>query len=263
MFDELSLIVRRAGAIVLSADMSTADLEVKSSPGDFVTKYDRAVQDMLFDELQKLLPEAGFIGEESGAGNPKTQGYCFIVDPIDGTANFAWDYRHSAISVGLARENQMVMGLVYNPYLDEMFHAEAGQGAFLNGKPIHASQRGLKNGLVSFGSSPYDKTQADFTFSLAKFMYQYALDVRRSGSAALDICYIASGRCELFYEMSLAPWDFAAASLIVSEAGGIISTMQGESLPLNDQTSVLAGGSQAYHDFRQLSKTLAAEGIII
>lgn len=263
MFDELSLIVRRAGAIVLSADMSTADLEVKSSPGDFVTKYDRAVQDMLFDELQKLLPEAGFVGEESGAGNIKTQGSRFIVDPIDGTANLAWNYRHSAVSVGLANDDKMVMGLVYNPYLDELFHAEAGQGAFLNGKRIYASQRGLKNGLVSFGSSPYDKTQADMTFSLAKFLYKYALDVRRSGSAALDICYIACGRCELFYEMSLAPWDFAAASLIVSEAGGIITTMHGESLPLNDQTSVLAGGSQAYHDFRQISQALAAEGIII
>lgn len=255
MLDQLSAIVRKAGAIILSADMSQADLEVKSGPGDFVTRYDIAVQAMLRDELQKLLPEALFVGEESGLANVKTDGCCFIVDPIDGTANFAWNYRHSAVSVGLALEEKMVIGLVFNPYLDELFYAEAGQGAFLNGKRIHASQRSLKNGLVSFGSSPYDKTKAEATFALAKFLYENSLDVRRSGSAALDLCYIACGRCELFYEMSLAPWDYAAASLIVTEAGGIITTMAGESIQLHDQTTILAGGRPAYADFQHIYRS--------
>jgi myo-inositol-1(or 4)-monophosphatase len=252
MLDKLSAIVRRAGEIILSADMSKTRLEVKSSPGDFVTQYDIAVQDMLHDELKDLLPEAKFMGEESRQENVNTNGYCFIVDPIDGTTNFAWDYHHSAVSIGLAYNEKMVIGLVYNPYLDELFYAEAGKGAFLNGNRISASQRSLKNSLVLFGSSPYDKTQADTTFSLAKLLYEKALDVRRSGSAALDICYIACGRCDLFYEMRLSPWDYAAASLIVCEAGGLITTLQGESLQYHDKTSVLAGGSKAYHDFWQI-----------
>jgi myo-inositol-1(or 4)-monophosphatase len=256
MFDKLSSIVRRAGDIILSADMNKAELEVKSGPGDFVTKYDRAVQDMLCDELKKVLPEAEFIGEETGLVNRKRNGYCFIVDPIDGTTNFAWNYRHSAVSIGLAHQEKIVIGLVYNPYTDELFYAEAGKGAYLNGKHIYASERRLKNGLVCFGSSPYDKTKADATFSLAKLLYKNSLDVRRSGSAALDICYIACGRCELFYEMTLSPWDYAAASLIVSEAGGMITTLQGESLQFDDKTSVLAGGSEAYDDFWHVYKFL-------
>lgn len=263
MLARLSAIVRRAGAMVRSADISRAELEVKSSPGDFVTQYDIAVQDMLRQELQKLLPAAEFVGEESGLVNRHTDGCRFIVDPIDGTANFAWDYHHSAVCVGLAYQDQMRMGLVYNPYLDELFYAEAGQGAFLNGKRIYASQRRLQNGLVIFGSSPYDKAQAERTFGLAKHLYLNALDVRRSGSAALDICYIACGRGELFYEMSLAPWDYAAASLIAREAGGIITTLQGESLRLDGQTSVLAGGRQAYADFRRLYQSLEQAGLII
>lgn len=249
MLNELSAVVRKAGDIILSADMSMTHLEEKSSHGDFVTSYDIAVQDMLCAELKKLMPEAGFIGEEHSHAEVNRDGYCFIVDPIDGTANFAWNYRHSAVSVGLAYHAKMVLGLVYNPYLDELFYAEAGKGAFLNGIPISASRRRLKSGLVCFGTSPYDKNKAEATFSLARFLYENALDVRRSGSAALDICYIACGRCDLFFEMSLSPWDYAAASLIVNEAGGLISTIEGESLPLHHSSSVLAGGREAYRDF--------------
>jgi myo-inositol-1(or 4)-monophosphatase len=256
MLNELSAIVRKAGDIILSADMSKTHLEEKSSPGDFVTAYDIAVQEMLCDELKKVLPKAQFIGEESSHADLNRDGYCFIVDPIDGTANFAWNYCHSAVSVGLAYKEKMLLGLVYNPYLDELFSAEAGKGAFLNDKRISASKRNLETGLVCFGSSPYDKTKADATFSLARFLYENALDVRRSGSAALDICYIACGRCELFFEMSLAPWDYAAASLIVTEAGGLITTMQGESLQLHHRSSVLAGGREAYRDFWEIYKKM-------
>ncbi|NLW45587.1 MAG: inositol monophosphatase [Syntrophomonadaceae bacterium] len=249
MLEELCVIVKKAGDIILSADMSKTRLEQKSSPGDFVTAFDIAVQEMLREELKRLLPEARFIGEESSREEIDTKGYCFIVDPIDGTANFAWDYRHSAVSIALAYNEKIIMGLVYNPYLDELFYAEAGKGAFLNGNRIWVSKRRLKDGLVCFGSSPYDKTKAEATFSLAGFLYKKALDVRRSGSAALDLCYIASGRCDLFYEMSLSPWDYAAASLIVTEADGVITNMRGERLQFREKSSVLAGGRNAYHDF--------------
>ncbi len=256
MYKELSAIARRAGDIILSADVNKAELEVKSGPGDFVTEYDKAVQEMLCAELKKLLPEADFIGEETGIKKKCRDGYWFIVDPIDGTTNFAWNYRHSAVSIGLAYKEKMVMGLVYNPYTDEMFFAESGKGAWLNGKQIYASKRSLKSGLVLFGTSPYDKNKADATFALAKLLYDNSLDIRRSGSAALDICYIACGRCELYYELMLSPWDYAAASIIASEAGAIITTLHGESLQFNDKTSVLAAGSKAYDDFWSVYKSL-------
>lgn len=254
LLHELSGIIRKAGDIILRADISHAEVAVKSSPGDFITKYDVAVQNMLCDELARLFPEAQFIGEESKLARKLNTGYCFIVDPIDGTANFAWDYHHSAISVALARDNEIITGLVFNPYLNELFCAEIGQGAFLNGRPIRASQRGLSEGLVCFGTAPYHKDKAEATFSLARILYQNSLDVRRSGSAALDICYVACGRCDLFYEMMLSPWDYAAASLIVREAGGRVATLQGEDLQFNDKTSLVAGGPQAFQDFWQIYK---------
>ncbi len=254
LLQELSEIIRRAGDIILKADISCANVAVKSSPGDFITKYDVVVQDMLCDELTRLFPEAQFIGEESKLVRKPGTGYCFIVDPIDGTANFAWDYHHSAISIALACDNKIITGLVFNPYLNELFHAEIGRGAFLNGRPIQASHRALKEGLVCFGTAPYYKDKAEATFDLARTLYQNALDVRRSGSAALDICYIACGRCDLFYEMVLSPWDYAAASLIVKEAGGRVATLQGEELQFNEKTSLIAGSPQAFHDFWQLYK---------
>lgn len=254
LLEELCNVIRKAGEMILKADISQADVEVKSSPGDFITKYDVLVQDMLCDELARLLPEAQFIGEESKLTRKNNAGYCFIVDPIDGTANFAWDYHHSAISIALAGDNEMITGLVFNPYLNELFYAQTGQGAFLNGQPIRASQRRLKEGLVCFGTAPYYKDKAEATFKLARMLYENSLDVRRSGSAALDICYIACGRCELFYEMMLSPWDYAAASLIVREAGGMAATMEGEELQFSHKTSLLAGGPQAFHDFWQIYK---------
>jgi len=255
MLEQLSAITRRAGAMIREAKLSDAEITVKSSPGDLVTRYDLAVQEMLRGELQKIMPEADFIGEESGLVSRLPDSACFIVDPIDGTTNFAWDYRHSAVSIALADEGEITAGLIYNPYLDELFAAQLGQGAFLNGRPISVSKRRLREGLVCFGTSPYEKERAVETFELARQLYVHALDVRRSGSAALDLCYIACGRCELFYEMTLAPWDYAAASLIVSEAGGVVTTLDGQALQFTEKSSVLAGGREAYDDFRQLSGT--------
>jgi len=252
MLNKVALIIRRAGDMIRGADRGRMVIEEKSSPGDMVTHYDIAVQDMLFQELRRLLPEAGFIGEENGLNIGDNSGYCFLVDPIDGTANFARDYHHSSVSVGLAYAGRMVIGLVLNPYLDELFYAQAGRGAFLNGRPIHASERGLPHSIVLFGTSPHDKSKVDETFALAKLLHLNSLDVRRSGSAALDLCYIAAGRCELFFEMRLEPWDYAAASLIVQEAGGVVTSLDGHPLAFDGPHSVLAGGRQAYQDYWNL-----------
>jgi len=250
--ERLMAIIKKAGGMILAADLEHADVEVKSTRGDLRTNYDTAVEEFLRRELALVLPEAQFIGEESGLQKREADKYCFIVDPIDGTANFTWDYHHSAVSIALAKGERILAGLVYNPYLDERFHARAGEGAYLNGRLIQVSQRSLRDGLICFGTSPYDKTKAAATFSLARLLYEKSLDVRRSGSAALDLCYVACGRCDLFYEMSLYPWDYAAAALIVTEAGGMLATMEGEELRFSDRTTLVAGGPPAFRDFWEL-----------
>ncbi len=252
MMERLMAIIKKAGGMILAADLEHADVEVKSTRGDLRTNYDTAVEEFLRRELALVLPEAQFIGEESGLQKREADKYCFIVDPIDGTANFTWDYHHSAVSIALAKGERILAGLVYNPYLDELFHARAGEGAYLNGRLIQVSQRSLRDGLICFGTSPYDKTKAAATFSLARLLYEKSLDVRRSGSAALDLCYVACGRCDLFYEMSLYPWDYAAAALIVTEAGGMLATMEGEELRFSDRTTLVAGGPPAFRDFWEL-----------
>ncbi|MEQ8201389.1 MAG: inositol monophosphatase family protein [Syntrophomonadaceae bacterium] len=254
LLEGLATIIKKAGGMIRTADLEHADIEVKSGRGDLRTNYDTAVEDLLRQELALVLPEAQFIGEESGLQKREAEKFCFIVDPIDGTANFTWDYHHSAVSIALAQGEQIITGLVYNPYMDELFYAQAGEGAWLNGRPIQVSQRRLRDGLVCFGTSPYDKTRADATFSLARLLYQNALDIRRSGSAALDLCYVACGRCDLFYEMMLYPWDYAAAALIVTEAGGLLSTMEGTRLHFNDRSTLVAGGPPAFHDFWEIYK---------
>ena len=162
------------------------------------------------------------------------------MDPIDGTTNFIKDYRMSCVSIGLIRNGKRYLGVVHNPYLDETFSAISGEGAYMNGNAIHVSSDDLENGVVLFGSSPYNTELAKASFKLAYEYFQKCLDIRRSGSAALDLCSIASGRAELYFELILSPWDFAAGALIVEEAGGIVTTVEGGALPCLEKSSVLA-----------------------
>lgn len=233
-------IVRECGGIILNADRSKSVVDAKEGHANFVTTYDKMIQEKLKKELLSLLPEAVFVGEEEDVHASVEKGYAFIVDPIDGTTNFIRDYHASAVSVGLAKDGAPYMGVVYNPYPDELFTAVKGLGAYLNGQPIHVSSHSLKDGIVIFGTATYYEELAERTFALAYDYYKRSLDVRRSGSAALDLCSIAAGRAELFYELRLCPWDYAAASLIVTEAGGRVTTVEGGELPFGASCSVMA-----------------------
>lgn len=232
--------VRTCGAIILHADRSMSCIDEKAGHANFVTTYDKKVQEELKKRLLAILPEAAFVGEEEENHVSVAKGYAFIVDPIDGTTNFIKDYHMSAISVGLSRDGERYMGVVYNPYLDEMFTAVSGQGAYLNGAPIHVSSEPLCNGIVLFGTAPYYEELNRKSFEMAYDYFRRALDVRRSGSAALDLCSVAAGRAELFFELRLCPWDFAAGSLIVEEAGGKVTTAEGGRLTLDAPCSMLA-----------------------
>lgn len=237
---QITVAMRECAQIMLQADRSHAGVDEKAGKANLVTKYDKMVQEALQEKLLTILPEAVFVGEEEDIHASIKEGLAFIVDPIDGTNNFIKDYRCSAVSVGVSKDGEPYMGAVYNPYLDEMFTAAAGQGAFLNGKEIHVSKEPLENGIVIFGTSPYYEELAEQSFKLAYEYFQKAMDVRRSGSAALDLCNVAAGRAELYFELRLSPWDFAAGSLIVTEAGGKVTRLDGSPVNLSGPCPVLA-----------------------
>ena len=225
ILNEIIVAAKECGQVMLQADRNNFGIKDKAGKANFVTAYDCKIQEMLQIKLAQILPEAEYI---------------FVVDPIDGTTNFIKDYHMSCVSIGLIRNGKRYLGVVHNPYLDETFSAISGEGAYMNGNAIHVSSDDLENGVVLFGSSPYNTELAKASFKLAYEYFQKCLDIRRSGSAALDLCSIASGRAELYFELILSPWDFAAGALIVEEAGGIVTTVEGGALPCLEKSSVLA-----------------------
>lgn len=238
--------MRYCGKIILDADRKASMVDEKSGHANFVTTYDKRVQSELQKRLQIILPEAVFVGEEEDVHSSIKSGLAFIVDPIDGTTNFIKDYHMSCISVGLLKDGEQYMAAVYNPYLDEMFTAIKGEGAFLNGHEIHVSKEPLSNGIVLFGTAPYYKELNKKSFDKAYNLFSKSLDIRRSGSAALDLCTVAAGRAEYFFELRLSPWDYAAGSLIVTEAGGIVTTEEGGPLSFDRPCSVVARNMVIY-----------------
>ena len=253
MLDKIISIVISAGDIILEAQHIKDHVESKQGQANFVTKYDVEVQEFLYRKLSEVLPEASFMGEEDDVKNHQiNKGYCFIIDPIDGTTNFIFDYKHSCISVALMLEGEIILGVVYNPYLKELFTAEKGKGAYLNGSQLLVKELALEDGVASIGTAPYYREKADETFRIARLVYNKALDLRRSGSAALDICYVAAGRIVLYYELLLSPWDYAAGSLILIEAGGRISTMDGNPITFEQPISILAGNQTTVQQYFEL-----------
>ncbi|HBL41467.1 MAG TPA: inositol monophosphatase [Ruminococcaceae bacterium] len=244
-------IVKDAGKIILSAHDAENFVTAKEGKKNFVTKFDVAVQTYLFEKLGEKFPEALFVGEE-GTENTDSDALRFIIDPIDGTTNFMQDYRCSTISVALCEGDMPIKGVVYNPYTDELFYAESGQGAFLNGQTIRVSDRTLADGMALVGTSPYHPENTDRTFELIRKVFDYSRDIRRSGSAAYDICCVAQGRCELFFEQELQPWDYAAGTLIVREAGGVCETFEGETPCLFHGSDVLFANPSAFREFKEL-----------
>ena len=235
---EKELIV--CGDILLHADRSDKMTESKEGHANFVTTYDKMIQNILAEKLLEIVPGAVFVGEEDDVRAQIEKGWSFIVDPIDGTTNFIMDLKESAISVGLLLDGAPYIGVCYNPYLNEMYTAVKGGGAYLNGAPIHVSKKPLSEGLVLFGTAPYYPEFTAPTFNMCADYLKKALDVRRAGSAVLDLCKLAAGRAVRFFEFRLSPWDYAAASLIVEEAGGIITTLENTPLTFDRPCSVFA-----------------------
>lgn len=241
ILSEVLKIVHECGDIILSATDIERKIHQKEGKGNFVTDYDSRVQSALKAKLLALVPEAVFLGEEDQMDHTDiSKGYAFIVDPIDGTANFIRGYNASCISVALAKNGIPVLGVVYNPYQKETYYAEKGKGAYLNGERIYASERTLEEGMILFGVAPYNKELMKTSFEVAYRYVSRAEDLRRSGSAAIDLCMVASGRAEFFFEMVLSPWDYAAGALLVEEAGGFTGDLEGKPLTYDRKQTVTA-----------------------
>lgn len=225
----------------LIADRKRAAQVQEKGQADFVTQVDLSVQHELAKTLGRRWPEIQFMGEEEGARAQDVSRPMWILDPIDGTTNLIHDYRESAVSLALWDGLEVVMGVVYNPFTGETYSAARGRGARLNGKTIHVSKRpNLASSLSIFGTSPYHKEWADKVFGKAKALYLRSEDLRRGGSAALDLCKIACGRAEVYFEYDLKPWDYAAGMLIVKEAGGVCTDFHGGKLPVVENGDILA-----------------------
>ena len=241
---------REAAQLMLHAHTVLA--ECKSGHRDVVTEYDRRVQALLIERLSEACPGARFFCEENDRHDELSAEHLFIIDPIDGTMNFVRHMNHSCLSAAYWRGGVPEAAAVYNPYMDEMFTAVRGGGAFLNGRAIRADTAPLAETIVCCGTAPYDEALTDETFRMMMLAYRASLDIRRQGSAELDLCSVAAGRAGAYCELSLSLWDYAAGALLVEEAGGRCSRADGSPLPYDGgKSSVLAGGQRAWADFRR------------
>lgn len=251
--EELIGAVRAAGEIVTGAQQIARHTHEKTSAADLVTDYDLAVETFLRQRLAQLMPEALFFGEEEALEGDPSKGWVFIVDPIDGTTNFVRGFHQSGISVALIRDLEPQMAVVYDPAKEELFAAERGRGATLNGTPIHVSDKPLDQGLFIMGTAIYRREFLHPTMLLTEQLLERSCDYRRFGAATLDLCYIACGRAEVFFEYSLAPWDYAAGALIAQEAGAIATTLAGEPLPQIRRCSVWLANPANQHVLAELT----------
>ncbi|MCR5088958.1 MAG: inositol monophosphatase [Oscillospiraceae bacterium] len=242
---------REAAKLILQAHDILA--ECKTGKRDVVTEYDRRVQDSLISQLQTAFPDAVFFAEEKDTQGSLSAPRLFIIDPIDGTMNFVHGFHHSCISIAYAEYGVTRAAAIYNPYMDEMFTAVSGEGAFLNGKAIHVTENALSDSMVCFGTAPYYPELTETTFHTLRLLYDVSLDLRREGSAALDLCSVAAGRAGLYVEQRVSLWDYAAGDLLVREAGGRCCRPDGSAFPENgEKTGVLAGSPKTAEEYLAL-----------
>lgn len=240
--------VREAGAL-LADPAAVRSIRAKSKT-DYVTNVDVAVQEFLRERLAALAPDIQFMGEEQDNRPLDWSRPCWILDPVDGTTNLIHKFQHSAISLALVAQGKPRMAVVYNPDSGEMFTACQGQGAFLNGQPIHVSRaRRLGDALVSIGTAPGSRKDVPGTFRRLQRAFEHCQDIRRIGAASIDLCYVACGRLDAYFEEHLKPWDYAAGMLIVQEAGGVVTDRQGAPLGFLPDREILAANGPLLKDF--------------
>jgi myo-inositol-1(or 4)-monophosphatase len=220
---------RRAGSIINRAALDGSGLEVRSKRmNDFVTKVDHAAEEAIIDIVRKSYPDHAVLAEESGVTEGKTD-YEWIIDPLDGTTNFIHGFPQYCVSIAIRHRGALAHGVIYDPTKNELFTASKGSGAFLNDRRIRVSKcLRLGDALVGTGFPFREMERIErYAGQLVNIMKNTA-GIRRAGAAALDLAYVACGRLDAFWEMGLSPWDMAAGALMISEAGGLVGDLTGE-----------------------------------
>ena len=248
-YDQVIDIVKSTKSIIFDENLRK-DVHLKGK-ADFVTAVDTGISNFIKTKLKELFPDYGFFSdeEESSLSDP-----CWILDPIDGTTNLVYGYRQSSVSLGLYENGEIVFGVVFNPYTDECFTAYKGHGSYMNGEKLSVSDRNLSDSIVEFGAGSTKKYNADENFDLAKKVFVNVVDIRRICSSALSICYIAQGRIDGYFEKVLKPWDFAAGSLILTEAGGVLSDYNGDPIKYDSPTTIIVGNKDVHKGLLNIIK---------
>lgn len=220
---------RRAGSIINRAALEGA-LEVRTkNRNDFVTQVDQAAEQAIIDIIRRAYPEHGFLAEESGAATGARPEYRWVIDPLDGTTNFIHGFPQYCVSIALEHKGILTQAVVYDPAKNELFTASRGRGAFLDDRRMRVSKcTQLRDALVGTGFPFKEMEQLERYLRQLRTLMCESSGVRRAGAAALDLAYVAAGRLDAFWEMGLSPWDMAAGALLIQEAGGLVSDLEGK-----------------------------------
>ncbi|MEJ5285603.1 MAG: Inositol-1-monophosphatase [Candidatus Kapaibacterium sp.] len=260
MFEEYTKVAietaRRAGRILLEGFGTSFKISSKEGKNNLVTEYDNRSEEFIINNLKKHFPDFSFLAEESGqSNNNKNNGYVWVIDPLDGTVNYAHNLPIFSVSIALIKEKNVLCGVIYNPILDEMFVAEKNKGAYLNDTRLSVSNCDKLDNSFLVTGFPYniDSNPGHCVDQFVQ-MLKRGIPVRRLGSAALDLAYVAAGRFDGFWEINLNPWDVAAGFLLVEEAGGVVTQYNLEPYWIFDNNILATNG--LIHN--ELSETLIA-----
>ncbi|MCM0083726.1 inositol monophosphatase [Geomonas sp. Red32] len=240
--EEAVAAAREAGAVQREELYREHDITLKGAV-DLVTEVDRRCEELIVARLKNAFPDHRFLAEEN-TYQAGLAPFTWVIDPLDGTTNYAHGFPWFCVSIGLEYEGKVLLGVVYHTMMDELFTAVKGEGAFLNGQPIRVSERAPLNGTLLATGFPYDRTRDN------ENNFQHFIDfhlecrgVRRAGAAALDLAYVAAGRLDGYWECKLKPWDVAAGSLLVAEAGGKVTNHAGEPYSIYDHRILASNGA--------------------
>ena len=247
-------LARRAGGLILEGQNTSLQISRKGQ-NDLVTDYDLKSEKLLVDGILEAYPEDRILAEE-GTDSRVVQGdaeHLWLIDPIDGTTNYAHGLPFYSVSIGLMSNDQLVLGVIYDPARDELFHAIKGGGAWLGDQPLGVSEtHTLEDSLLVTGF-PYDiRTNPDNNLNHYSVLSKLSRGVRRLGSAALDLAYVAAGRLDGFWELRLNPWDWAAGVLLAQEAGGLVTTFDGGDKVIGGDETLLATNGHLHEPLQQV-----------
>ncbi len=248
---KVTRIVKQAARILRKG---TGTVTEKNGAANLVTEADLKVQHFLQEKLGKLIPGSGFLCEEENVSDSEKE-YLWVIDPIDGTTNFTRGLPECAISVGLLHQMEPVLGVVMAPRLKLLFTAVKGRGAYCCGKRIHVSDKDFSQSLFCTGLCVYQKELSDRCAEIMSQVHPQCSDIRRLGSCALELCYLALGRCDLFFEIRTYPWDYAAGLVLITEAGGVLRGYRGKELDFSGMTVLVGANNQ--ENFQKLNAVVS------